>query len=126
MEFLIFLIDIAKPTISVKRTYHAKEKSKHIIYLDTNNFYGNAMSKFLGTSGFKWIDPKEFDLNRCTKNSSKRCVLEVNLKYPKELQELHSDHPLAPDKIEIKREILSEYQLKIVDLYNIPFVNFES
>ena len=30
---------------------------------------------------------------------------------------------LAPDKIEIKGEILSEYQLKIADLYNIPIGN---
>ena len=28
--------------------------SKQIIYLDENNFYGYAMSKFLLTSGFKW------------------------------------------------------------------------
>ena len=27
------------------------------------------------------------------------------------------------DKIEIKREMLSDYQLKIADLYNIPFGN---
>ena len=31
--------------------------------------------------------------------------------------------PLAPNKIEIKREILSECQLKIADLYNIPIGN---
>ena len=37
--------------------------------------------------------------------------------------ELHNDYPLAPDKTEIKREILSEYQLKIAHLYNIPIVN---
>ena len=30
---------------------------------------------------------------------------------------------LAPDKIEIKREMLSGYQLKIADLYNIPIGN---
>ena len=29
------------------------------------------MSKFLSTSGFKWIDPKEFDLNKYTSNSSR-------------------------------------------------------
>ena len=29
------------------------------------------MSKFLRTSAFKWIDPKEFDLNKYTSNSSK-------------------------------------------------------
>ena len=53
----------------------------------------------------------------------KGCVVEVDLKYPKELRELHNDYPLAPDKIEIKREMLSEYQLKIADLYNIPISN---
>ena len=32
-------------------------------------------------------------------------------------------YPLAPDKIEIKRKILSDYQLKIADLYSIPIGN---
>ena len=43
----------------------------------------------------------------------------VDLEYPKELRELDNDYPLAPDKTEIKREMLSEHQLKIVDLSNI-------
>ena len=46
-----------------------------------------------------------------------------NLEFSKELRELHNDYPLAPDKIEIKREMLSEYQLKISDLYNIHIGN---
>ena len=37
------------------------------------------MSKFLSRSEFKWIDPKEFDLKKYTTNSSKRCILEVDL-----------------------------------------------
>ena len=81
------------------------------------------MSKFLLTSGFKWIDPKEFDLNKYTNNSSKGCVLEIDLEYLKELHELHSDYLLVPDEIEIKREMLSQYQLNIADLYNIRFNN---
>ena len=92
-------------------------------YLDVNNSYGYAISKFLPTSGFKWIDTEEFNLNKYTRNSSKGCVLEVDLKYPKELRELHSDYPLAPDKIEIEKEMLSKYQLNIADLYNIPIGN---
>ena len=44
------------------KSYDAKQKSKHFIYFDTNNLYGYAISKFLPTSGFKWIDPKEFNL----------------------------------------------------------------
>ena len=76
------------------------------------------MPKFLPISGFKWIDPKEFDLNKYTSNSSKGCVLEVDPEYPKELRELHNDYTLAPDKITTKREMLSDYQLKFADLYN--------
>ena len=81
------------------------------------------MSKFLPTSGFKWIDLKEFDLYKYTSNSSIGCILEVDLKYPKDLRELHNDYPLAPDKIEIKKEMFSEYQLKIADICNIPISN---
>ena len=65
-----------------------KQESKYIKYLDVNNLYGFAMSKFLPTSRFKWI---EFDLNKYTSNSSKGCVLEVDFQYPKELRELHND-----------------------------------
>ena len=39
------------------------------------------MSKFLPMSGFKWIDPKEFNLNKYTRNSSRGCGLEVDLVY---------------------------------------------
>ena len=49
-----------------------------------------------------------FDVNKYTSNSSKGCVLEVDLEYPEELKELHNIYPLAPDKIEIKRELLSD------------------
>ena len=63
-------------------------------------------------------------MNKYTSNSTKGCVLEDDLEHPKELRELHNDYLLAPDKIKIKREMLSEYQLKIADLYNIPIGNF--
>ena len=65
-------------------------------------------------------------MNKYTSNSSKGCALEVDLKYPKELRELLSDYPLAPDKIEIKREMLSEYQLRIANLYNIPICKLDT
>ena len=103
------------------KSYDPKQEPKDI-YLDANNLYGYAVSKFLPTNGFKWIDAKEFDLNKYTSNSTKGCVLE-DLEYPKKLRELHNDYPLAPDKIEIKREMSSYYQLKIEDLYNIPIRN---
>ena len=99
---------------------YPKQELKHIIYLDAKNLYGYAMYKFLPTSIFKGINPEQFDLNKYGINS---CVLEVDLEYPKELFELHIDYPLVTDKIEIKKDMLSNYQLKVADFLNIPIIN---
>ena len=64
-------------------------------------------------------------MNKYTSNSSKGCVIEVDLEYPKEFRELYNDYPLAPDKIKIKREKLSNYQLEIADIYSIPIGNVQ-
>ena len=90
------------------------------IYTQTNNLYGYVMSRFLPKSGFKWIDPEEFDLNKYTSNSSKGCDLEVDLRYPNELQ---ITMIILQHHIKQKREMLPEYQLKISDLCNIPISN---
>ena len=78
-----------------------------------SNIYCKGNNKYLKSYG-----PKHK-----SKYSSKGCVLKANFEYPKELQELLNDYLLAPDKIGIKREMLSDYQLKISDLYNIPIGN---
>ena len=98
------------------KPYNPKQESKHIQYFTANNLYGYAMLKLLPTSEFKWIDLKEFDQNRYNSNSSKGCVLEVDLEYPKELCELHKDYPLAQDQKETTRKTLSRPQFKIHDL----------
>ena len=110
------------------KSYDPKQEPKHIIYLDVNDFYGYAMPKFLATSRFLKKYTVKYTINKQTWINIlaivlKGCILEVDLKYPKELLELHNDYPLASDKIEIKRKILSEYQLKLADVYNIPFGN---
>ena len=46
------------------KSYDSKQELKHFICLDANNLHHYAMPKFLPTSEFKWIDPKEFDLNK--------------------------------------------------------------
>ena len=77
------------------------------------------MSEFLPTSGFKWIDSKSFDLNKYAGYSSNRRLLKVDPEYFNELPVLHNGYPLGPDKIEIKREMLS-------DLYNLPISNVKN
>ena len=52
------------------KSYDPKQDSKHIIYLFTY-IRVDSSGQF----------PKEFDLNKYTSNSSKVCVLEVDLEY---------------------------------------------
>ena len=88
-EFLVFN-RYSKDNNKYLKSYDLKQEWKHIIiHLDPNNLYGYAMPKFLPTSGFKRKDPKEFELNKYTENSSKGCALKVDVEYPKELHELH-------------------------------------
>ena len=72
--------------------------SKYISYLDANNLYSWAMSKPLLTHGFKWMKVSELET---WENHS--CILEVDLKCPKSLHNLHSDYPLAPEQIKANK-----------------------
>ena len=53
------------------------------------------------------------------RNSSTGYILEIDLEYPKELHLEHSDYPLAPEKINIQKEWLSDYSLEIANEHNI-------
>ena len=81
------------------------------------------MSKPLSKSKFKWLNSEKFNLDKYKDASLRGCVLEVNLEYPKGLHELHSGHPLVPEKLEIKREMLSDHPLKIVDDLKVSIGN---
>ena len=45
--------------------------------------------------------------------------LEVDLEYPDELNELHNDYPLAPEKLVVSSDMLSKYCKEIADKYEI-------
>ena len=87
-----------------------------------NNLYGHAMSQYLPYANFKWvknIDKIKQKLMNIKSNSSTGYILEVDLKYLQELHDIHNDYPLAPEKIKIPKEWLSDYSLEIVNAHNI-------
>ena len=96
----------AKANNKYMKNYNNNEGSSYIQYLDANNLYGWAMSKKLPVNEFKWTDNniinEEF-IKNYNKNDKKGYILEVDIKYPKKLHDLHSDLPFLPERMEINK-----------------------
>ena len=104
------------------KCYDSSKPRKYMKYLRVNNLNGWAISQYLPQSGFKWLNQKEisdFCLNSTSENSSIVYILKVNFEYPSELHDLHSDYPLAPEKLEITQNMLSKHCLNIANKYGI-------
>ena len=87
-----------------------------------NNLYEHAISQYLPYANFKWVkNINEFEqkLVKIKSNTSTGYILQVDLEYPKNLHYEHNDYPLAPEKIKIQKEWLSNYCLKIANEHNI-------
>ena len=93
----------------ISKRYSSNKNHNTIMYWDANNLYGWATNQPLPYCGFKFLDKKEineFDLNSISENSSIGYILEIDLKYCKELHDSHNDYPLCPEKIEISRYVV--------------------
>ena len=97
----------AKANNEYINNYDENEESSYIQYLDANNFYGWAMSQKLPVNNFKWIEDafkiNEDFIKSYYENSKKGYILEVNVKYPEKLHDLHSDLPFLPRRIKIEK-----------------------
>ena len=102
--------------------YDKNKDSTFIMYWDVNNLYGWAMTQYLPYDDFKWMSEEEiseinFDL--VSGDSNEGYILEVDLEYPSDLHDLHSDYPLAPEKSKVSDDVLSNYCLGIAKKYGI-------
>ena len=52
-------------------------------------------------------------------NSLTGYVLEVDAEYPKKLHDIHNNYQLAPEEINVPKEWLSKYCLKIASVHNM-------
>ena len=107
----------AKANNKYMKDYNKNIESSYIQYLDASNFYGWAMSQKLPVNNFKWIEDtskiNEDFIKSYYENSKKGYILEVDVKYPKKLHDLHSDLPFLPKIIKIDK-----YKKLVCDLHN--------
>ena len=102
------------------RDYDSNKQSTFITYLDKNNLYGWSMSKYLSYGQFKWLtNVDELDVMSINEKSDVGYILEVDLKYPDKLHNLHDDYPLAAEKLAVTNDMLSKYCKSIADKYEI-------
>ena len=110
----------ARESKKYMKNYDPTKPSIYISYVDINNMHGWAMSSYLPYFGFKWLkNVDSFDVNSVSEKSPVGYILEVDLKYPDELHVLHNDYSLAPEKLAILYDMLSNYCKKIADEYGI-------
>ena len=96
----------AKANNKYLKNYNENEESSYIQYLDANNLYGWAMSQKLPVNGFKWLEDTSEINEEFIKNydeNNKGYILEVDIKYPRKLHDLHSDLPFLPKRMNIDK-----------------------
>ena len=102
--------------------YDPNKTKNYLIYLDANNLYGWAMSQKMPKNGFQWLSEeqqRDLDVTQVPDDSDVGYMLEVDLEYPEELHDLHSDLPLAPAQGTIKAEELSDQSRHLMEELNI-------
>ncbi|XP_075259949.1 uncharacterized protein LOC142351664 [Convolutriloba macropyga] len=126
----VFAKRLCKANNKFMPDYKPKQQSTFILMIDANNLYGGIMEKFpLPISTFEMFDESEWT-NENEKEILQRIlntpdgndvgfIVEVDLIYPDELHELHSDFPLAPTKESIDALWLSHYQELLLDQMNV-------
>ena len=96
----------AKANNKYMKKYDKSIKSSYLEYLDASNLYGWAMSQKLPVDGFEWVEElsqfNEQFIKSYNENSDKGYFLEADVKYPKNLHELHSDLPFLPERKKIE------------------------
>ena len=73
--------------------FHPSEEFSYLQYLDANNLYGWAMSQPLPNCRFRLVSIKPNKVGKLAARTDKGYLLEVDVKYPRDLHDQHNDLP---------------------------------
>ncbi len=104
-------------------TQVVKRKAEgNLLYVDANNLYGWAMVQKLPYAKFK-MDEKTFEPDQAwidkfqniAADSNTGTILEVDVDYPDELHDAHSDLPMLVEAMEVQTEEITPFLKKILE-----------
>ena len=104
--------------------YGASKTINWLQYLDANNLYGWAMMQPLPERNFRSLSENEVsdsDANVPRVEDEEGYILEVDLEYPAELHGLYNDYPLAPERLVVTKEMISEYGKHLSEKLGVKF-----
>lgn len=110
----------AKANNPYLKDFNEEMEKSYIMYLDCNNLYGAAMSVSLPYKNIRWSNDITIDnVMNINPDGNKGYIIECDLEYPEELHDLHNNYPLAPEKMIITNDMLSEHTREIQEFLKI-------
>ena len=100
----------ARANVPDSPEYRPDEPPSYLAYWDCNSLYATCQTYSLPVGDFRFLTDEEirtFDVHSVPADSSTGFILEINLRYPESLHDLHNAYPLAPDHLKIEEDMLS-------------------
>lgn len=101
--------------------YNPELLSVFLLYVDVNSMYAWAMTQYLPLCNFEWMDKSALTIEEILQTADDApigYILEVDIKYPVELHDEHSDYPLCAEHMIIPNSVESKLLLTLSDKMN--------
>ena len=99
------ILRFAKANNKYMKDYNKDKEDSFLQYNDANNLYGFATSEPQPVDGFEWMKDlskiEEDFIKNYDEKSDKGYILEVDVEYPKNLHDFHSEKPFLPERKKI-------------------------
>jgi hypothetical protein len=88
-------------------TFDSTKPPSYITHFDVNNIYGHAKTQAMRLGDFRFLSRDKIDrldIDSLSDDASQGFI-EVDLHYPRELHKLHSDSPVAPQRVKVTADM---------------------